>query len=99
VDDVALCGSRALTVMMAAGWAVRGLVRRSLARRPGHLERGSSVIKEPGGVVIGLGVDAEGLRAAEGDVGVEGELLALGEPQPWIPPGQFLQRQPGFQAA
>ena len=43
--------------------------------------------------------DAELLGAAEGDVGAEGELLAVTEAQPGVAAGQFFHREPGFQFA
>ena len=47
----------------------------------------------------GSGVDAEGLGAAEGDVGVEGEVLAGNQAQGGIAAGEFGDGDPGFQLA
>jgi hypothetical protein len=43
------------------------------------------------------GADAHFLRSAEGDVGVEGELLARAELQPGEAAGEFLDGQPGLE--
>ena len=51
------------------------------------------------GVTSGGGVDEEGLGAAEGDVGVEGEVLAGNQAQGGIAASEFGDGDPGFQFA